>query len=47
MGGTCHTLEWVWIAADLMFLAVGVIPIVLAATRLLLDREDLAAHLAP
>jgi hypothetical protein len=40
MGGAYHTLEWVRIIADLLFLCAGVIPIVLATIRLLLDRES-------
>ncbi len=39
MGGTYHTLEWIRIAADLLFLCIGVVPIVLAAARLLLSKE--------
>ena len=46
MGGAYHTLEWVRIAADLLFLAAGVIPMVLAVARLLLAKEDRAPHSA-
>jgi len=36
MGGTFHTLEWARIVADVVFLAFGVVPIVLATLRSLL-----------
>jgi nitric oxide reductase subunit B len=38
-GGAFHTLEWVRMAGDLVFLLVGVVPLVLAALRLALARE--------
>jgi len=47
MGGAYHTLEWVRIAADLLFICVGVVPIVLAATRLLLAKDGVPAHSDP
>jgi nitric oxide reductase subunit B len=43
MGGTYHTLEWVRIAADLLFLCLGVIPMVLAIAKLLLEKESARA----
>ncbi len=36
MGGTFHTLEWVRVAADGVFLVVGVVPLVLAVAILFL-----------
>ena len=39
MTGTFHTLEWIRVAADLVFLLVGVLPIVFAAMRLIFSRE--------
>ena len=33
MTGTLHTLEWLRMAADLCFLVVGVVPIVVATLR--------------
>ena len=33
MGGTFHTLEWVRIVADTVFLPLGVVPILIAALR--------------
>jgi nitric oxide reductase subunit B len=39
MTGTFHTLEWIRVAADLVFLLVGVLPLVIAAMRLIFSRE--------
>ncbi len=39
MGGTFHTLEWIRIVGDLVFLLVGVVPLVLATMRLVFSRE--------
>jgi nitric oxide reductase subunit B len=39
MTGTFHTLEWIRVAGDLVFLLTGVVPLVLAALRLVLSRE--------
>jgi nitric oxide reductase subunit B len=39
MSGTFHTLEWVRIFADLVFLTVGVAPILIAALRSLAKRD--------
>ena len=39
MSGTFHTLEWVRIFADSVFLAVGVVPILIAAVRSLAKRD--------
>jgi nitric oxide reductase subunit B len=36
MSGTFHTLEWARVAADGVFLVIGVVPLVLAITLLLL-----------
>jgi len=36
MGGTYHTLEWVRMAADLIFLLLGAVPIVFATFKLVL-----------
>jgi len=43
MSGTYHTLEWVRIAADLLFLLGGALPLVLAALKLIISREEKAA----
>lgn len=40
MTGTFHTLEWVRMVADMIFLLVGALPLSWAAVRLLLDRRD-------
>ncbi|MEO8499478.1 MAG: hypothetical protein ABI565_01085 [Vicinamibacteria bacterium] len=39
MSGTFHTLEWVRIFADSVFLVFGVMPILIAALRSLLKRD--------
>jgi len=39
MSGTFHTLEWVRIFADMVFLALGVVPILIAALRSLGKRD--------
>jgi nitric oxide reductase subunit B len=39
MSGTFHTLEWVRIFADLVFLTLGVAPILIAALRSLAKRD--------
>jgi nitric oxide reductase subunit B len=39
MSGTFHTLEWVRIFADSVFLALGVAPILIAALRSLAMRD--------
>jgi nitric oxide reductase subunit B len=39
MSGTFHTLEWVRIFADLVFLSAGVVPILIAAVRSLQKRD--------
>jgi len=39
MTGTFHTLEWIRVTADLVFLLAGVLPLVLAAMRLIFSRE--------
>jgi nitric oxide reductase subunit B len=39
MGGTFHTLEWVRIAGDLVFLVVGVVPILVATVGSLARRD--------
>jgi nitric oxide reductase subunit B len=38
-GGAYHTLEWARIVGDLVFLLVGVVPLVLATMRLVFSRE--------
>jgi nitric oxide reductase subunit B len=37
MSGTFHALEWARVAADGVFLVIGVVPLVLAVAVLLLD----------
>jgi nitric oxide reductase subunit B len=39
MGGTFHTLEWIRIVGDLVFLLVGVVPLALATMRLVFSRD--------
>ena len=39
MSGTFHTLEWVRIFADSVFLLFGVVPILIAALRSLAKRD--------
>ncbi len=39
MGGTYHTLEWVRISADLIFLFAGAVPIALATFRLVFTKD--------
>lgn len=39
MSGTFHTLEWVRIFADMVFLALGAVPILMAALRSLSVRD--------
>ena len=39
MGGTYHTLEWIRIVADMVFLLAGAVPLVYAALRLSFTRE--------
>ena len=39
MSGTFHTLEWVRIFADSVFLVFGVVPILIAALRSLARRD--------
>ncbi len=39
MSGTFHTLEWVRIAGDLVFLTLGVAPILIATLRSLARRD--------
>ena len=41
MGGTFHTLEWVRMVADMVFLLAGALPIAYATLRLVLSREPL------
>ena len=43
MGGTYHTLEWLRIVADLVFLLLGALPIALATLKLALARKRDAA----
>ncbi len=43
MSGTFHTLEWVRIAGDMVFLLFGVVPIALAAARSYVKRTRAAA----
>ncbi len=43
MGGTYHTLEWVRISADLIFLFSGAVPIALAVFRLVFTRDPTEA----
>ena len=43
MGGTYHTLEWVRISADLIFLFAGAVPIALAAFRLVFTKDPAEA----
>ena len=40
MTGTFHTLEWVRLAGDMVFLLVGALPIVLAAFLMILGKES-------
>jgi len=40
MGGLFHTLEWVRMAGDLVFLLAGVVPLVIAAVKLISAREE-------
>lgn len=40
MTGTYHTLEWIRIVADLTFLLAGVVPLFLAAFRLIFGRDE-------
>jgi len=42
MTGTFHTLEWIRMGADLVFLLAGVAPLVLAAMKLVFGREEAA-----
>ena len=42
MTGTFHTLEWIRMGADLVFLLAGVAPLVLAAMKLVFSREEAA-----
>lgn len=44
MGGLYHTLEWVRISADLVFLLVGAMPIVFAAFRLVFSKDSMEAR---
>ena len=39
MSGTFHTLEWIRIVADLVFLLMGAVPLVYAALRMILSRD--------
>ena len=39
MSGTFHTMEWVRVFADLIFLTMGVVPILIAALRSLSRRD--------
>jgi hypothetical protein len=39
MTGTFHTVEWIRIVGDLIFLLCGVFPIVLAAINSYLNRD--------
>ena len=41
--GTFHTLEWVRIGADMVFLVFGVVPIVIAAVHSMLKRDAVRA----
>jgi len=43
MGGTYHTLEWVRMVADMVFLLAGAVPLVFAALRLSFSREEKAS----
>ncbi|MFN7988900.1 MAG: cbb3-type cytochrome c oxidase subunit I [Thermoanaerobaculia bacterium] len=42
MGGTFHALEWARVAADTIFLLLGVVPLVLAIAALLVGSRDRA-----
>lgn len=39
MGGTYHTLEWIRIVADMVFLLVGAVPMALATFRLVFTKD--------
>jgi drug/metabolite transporter superfamily protein YnfA len=39
MGGTFHTLEWLRIGADVIFIVVGVVPLVLVIALRVLGRR--------
>ena len=39
MSGTYHTLEWIRILADMVFLLLGAVPIALATAQLVLGRK--------
>lgn len=43
MSGTYHTLEWVRIGADLVFLLAGALPLTLASLRLIFGKDPEAA----
>jgi len=43
MGGTFHTLEWIRIIADLVFLLAGAVPLVIAALRMIFSKDPEAA----
>jgi nitric oxide reductase subunit B len=40
MGGTFHTLEWIRIVADTVFLLLGAVPIAFATLRLVFSEEQ-------
>jgi len=44
MHGTFHTLEWIRLGGDLVFLLAGVVPVVLAAVKLIFSREETGAR---
>jgi hypothetical protein len=39
MSGTFHVLEWVRISGDMVFLLLGVLPILMAAVRSIAARD--------
>jgi nitric oxide reductase subunit B len=43
MGGTFHTLEWIRISADMIFLFAGALPIAYATLKLVFSREQAEA----
>lgn len=47
MGGTYHTLEWLRIVADLVFLLLGALPIALATLKLVFGRKQETAPSVP
>ena len=43
MSGTFHTLEWIRLVGDLVFLLAGVVPLVLAAVKLICGKDSQTA----